>query len=218
MLSLADSFTIINGILGLFSIFFILSEKMRIAFTLILFATLADGMDGIMARKYGSFLGKYMDEFSDTISFCVAPSVIVFWKYSINFRTNLMDAFTLLACCVFLVGGMLHLVRYHIGEENYFVGITTPASAIIIISLSFLSSPQWSIIFSLFALAILMVANIPYPRIEGFFSIPAVILILLAIVFAEKYSILLLLIGAMTYAIGGPFYTIRYNKKNSGKK
>ena len=221
MLSLADSFTIINGLLGLFSIFFIFNEKIRMAFNFILLATLADGMDGIMARKYGSSLGKYMDEFSDTVSFCVAPAVMVFWKYSIGFRMDIMGMLTLIACSVFLIGGMLHLVRYHIGKEDYFVGITTPASAIIIISLSFLSFPEWGIIVALFLLAILMVANIPYPRIERFFSIPAVVLILLAIILGGKYyAIHLLLIGTTAYAIIGPFYAyfVKNNRKNSGRK
>jgi len=217
MLSVADSFTILNGLFGLFSIFFIFNEKMRIAFTLILLAALADGMDGIMARKYGSFLGKYMDEFSDIISFCVAPAIMVFWKYSVTADDG-MDMLTLIACSVFLIGGMLHLIRYHIGKEDYFVGITTPASAIIIISLSFLSFPQWVIIISLFILTTLMVADIPYSRIEGIFSIPAVILIFLAIIFAEKYSVYSLLAGTLIYVIGGPFYAIKHSRKNSGRK
>ncbi len=212
-LSLADSFTITNGLLGLFSIFFIVYGKIQWAFAFILLAVLADGMDGITARKYGSFLGKYMDEFSDTISFCVAPLVMVFWKYNISFALDAMNALTLTACSVFLIGGVLHLIRYHIGKEEHFVGITTPASAIIVISLSFLSFPQWSVVLSLFLLSVLTVVNVPYPRIEGIFSIPAVILIFLAIIFGEKYyATLLLLLGTVIYALIGPFYSLKIKK------
>jgi len=132
------------------------------------------------------------------------------------------NVFTFIACSFFLIGGMLHLIRYHIGEEEYFVGITTPSAAIIIISLSILSFPQWSIVVSLFLLSILMVIDIPYPRVEGIFSIPAVILILLAITLGEKYrTIFFLLLGSIIYAIVGPFYTsylLRRNRKSSERK
>jgi phosphatidylserine synthase len=117
---------------------------------------------------------------------------------------------------------MLHLFRYHIGDEKYFVGITTPASALIVISISFLSFPQWSVVLVLFVLSVLMVINVPYPRVEGVFSVIAVILIFLTIIFGDKYyAVYFLLLGTVIYALIGPFYLLhglkKYSKMSSEK-
>ena len=78
-LSSADSFTIMNGICGLLSIFFFLEGERHLSMFFILLAVLADGMDGVVARRYGGYLGRYMDEFSDIVSFLVAP-IIFSWN------------------------------------------------------------------------------------------------------------------------------------------
>ena len=205
LLSFADSFTIVNGLLGLFSIFLAMSGEMRWASFFILLAVLADGMDGMVARRLGSGIGEYMDEFSDMISFCVAPLVIVYAAYNISFGITAKNIAMLFSCGMFFLGGMLHLIRYHIGDEKYFVGIATPAAAITAVALVPLSLQWWYTALTLFILSILMMSSIPYPKIKGKLSIPAVAVILLAIIFWEKLYILLLA-GMVAYILFGPVY------------
>ncbi|MEA2054516.1 MAG: CDP-alcohol phosphatidyltransferase family protein [Candidatus Thermoplasmatota archaeon] len=216
MLSFADSFTIVNGLLGLFSIFLVLSGETRWAFSFILLAVLADGMDGAVARKFRKLsgdIGKYMDEFSDMISFCAAPLVIVYSTYNASFNVTIKDIFILFSCGLFLLGGMLHLIRYHIGNERYFIGLTTPAAAITVVTMCCLSLPWWGVLVTLIGLSIIMISNIPYPKIEGLLSVPAVVLILLAAISGKDYSCFLLLAGIMVYIFFGPIYA-KYSLKS----
>ncbi|KAA0005772.1 MAG: hypothetical protein FE045_04420 [Thermoplasmata archaeon] len=69
-LSKADSFSILNAIFGTTSICLLFSNEWY-AFVFIMLAVLADGMDGTIARKYGSNL-PIIDEFADMISFVAA--------------------------------------------------------------------------------------------------------------------------------------------------
>ncbi len=208
MLSFADSFTIVNGLLGLFSIFLVMSGEMRWAASFILLAVLADGLDGVVARrsrKFGGDIGEYMDEFSDMISFCAAPLVFVYGTYSTSFDLSMKSISLLFSCGMFLLGGMLHLIRYHIGDEDYFVGLATPAAAIVAVAISFLNFPWWSVVLSLVLLSVLMMSNIPYPKFDRLLDIPAVVIIILAIAFGRDFY-LLAVAGTALYIIFGPVY------------
>ncbi|MBC7081213.1 MAG: CDP-alcohol phosphatidyltransferase family protein [Thermoplasmatales archaeon] len=206
-ISFADAFTIVNGISGLFLIFFSINKNFYIAFVFLLIAVLADGLDGIIARKLGSFVGKYMDEFSDTVSFCVSPCIFAFLKYEI--KTS--DLIFLSVSSIFLISGILHLISYHIGEKNYFIGLTTPASAIIIFCISYLGIPLFILYIGFLLLSFLMVSNIPYPRIEKYNSVISVIIIFLAMSGLKEF-IYLLLFSTTLYIIFGPIYLIRNSK------
>ncbi len=208
LISFADSFTIVNGLLGLFSIFLVLSGETRWAVSFIFLAVLADGMDGAVARKFRKFssdIGKYMDEFSDMVSFCVAPLVVVFSAYNASFGVTIKDIAVLASCGLFLLGGMFHLIRYNMGNERYFVGLATPAGAVTVVTLCYLSVPWWYVLSALIVLSIMMMSNIPYPKIEGLISAPAFIIILLAVIFGKDFHFLLLA-GITAYILFGPLY------------
>jgi len=213
LLSFADSFTIVNGLMGLFSIFLAVSGEMVWASSFIMLAVLADGLDGIVARKLGSEIGKYMDEFSDMVSFCMAPLVAVYVFYSTSFVVTTENITLLFSCGIFLIGGMLHLIRYHIGNEGYFVGLTTPAAAMTVISAIYFSPPWWVISLVLFILSVIMMSSIPYPKIEGILSIPAVAVILLTVAFGNEFYILLFA-GIVLYTTIGPFHVIYKSRKS----
>ncbi|MDD3492954.1 MAG: CDP-alcohol phosphatidyltransferase family protein [Candidatus Thermoplasmatota archaeon] len=207
LLSFADSFTVLNGMLGIFAIFLLLSGHLRWAFSFILLAVLADGLDGTVARRYGSSVGLYMDEFADTISFCVAPAVMVFVAYDASFSVSLHNVALLFAGGLFVLCGMLHLVRYHLGEEPYFVGITTPAAALTVVAISILGLPWWMAVGAMVAHAVLLVSPLPYPRLEGWLAAPAVAVIVVAAALAHHEEVVyLLLAGSLAYAVLGPPY------------
>ncbi|RLF48189.1 MAG: hypothetical protein DRN10_03000, partial [Thermoplasmata archaeon] len=182
--------------------------EMRWAASFILLAVLADGLDGVVARrsrKFGGDIGEYMDEFSDMISFCAAPLVFVYGTYSTSFDLSMKSISLLFSCGMFLLGGMLHLIRYHIGDEDYFVGLATPAAAIVAVAMSFLNFPWWSVVLSLVLLSVLMMSNIPYPKFDRLLDIPAVVIIILAIAFGRDFY-LLAVAGTALYIIFGPVY------------
>ena len=207
LLSFADSFTLVNAILGIFAIFLLFAGYQRWAFSFVLLAVMADGIDGRVARRFGSSVGQYMDEFSDTISFCAAPAVMVFTVYGTSFDPSLPDIAILFGSGLFLLSGMLHLVRYHIGTEPYFVGIATPAAAIMVVSLTFLSPPWWVVVAAMVTLSFLLVSTLPYPPVDGLITLPAVALLIAAVVLADADPVIyLLLAGSIIYAALGPVY------------
>ncbi|MFO8132865.1 MAG: CDP-alcohol phosphatidyltransferase family protein [Thermoplasmatota archaeon] len=208
MLSLADSFTIVNGVLGLFAMFLLLSGEMRWAFSFIMLAVLADGLDGAVARRFGGSIGVYLDQFADMVSFCVAPLVFAYYAYDVAFAVAVADVVFLASAGLFLVCGMLHLVRYHVGEEPFFVGITTPAAAIVVVAVSRLSAPMWGVAAAMFVMAVLMVVGLPFPRIRGWLYVPSVVLLLLAALYDASEVYLLLLVAVAVYAVAGPVYLL----------
>ena len=83
MLSPADYFTITNGAIGVLGIlYFIDGNDTHIMFgiALIFIAMFMDGIDGAVARRFGSKhnLGVYLDSMADAVSFCFAPAVFIY--------------------------------------------------------------------------------------------------------------------------------------------
>lgn len=184
------------------AVFMLISEDIRIPFTLILFAVLADGMDGIIARRFGN-PGGYLDELADVISFSIAPSMMIYVLTDAHFYVRVAT------CSIFLVCGMFHLIRYHFGEKRYFMGITTPSAALVVIILIYLSSPLPLLYSAILLVSILMVSNISYPRIKGYLAIVAALIIMVAIILGNQYDgvgLYFLLTGIAIYITLGPFY------------
>ncbi len=200
--SIADIFTIINGVLGLIAIFFLLRERVDISFNLILLSVLADGMDGIIARRMGHS-GGHLDELADAISFSIAPSVMIY------IVSDLQIFFRLAICSIFCICGIIHLIRYYFGEKDYFIGITTPSAALFMIVLMYLQIDSVILFSATIIVSTLMISPILYPKLEGRFAIIAAVLIFLSLIVGERYggfALILLLTGVIIYIIFGPFY------------
>jgi CDP-diacylglycerol--serine O-phosphatidyltransferase len=76
-LSLADVVTVSNAALG-FLAAAVATVDVGVAARLILLAAVADGLDGVLARRYGSSpAGEYLDSLADVASFGVAPALVV---------------------------------------------------------------------------------------------------------------------------------------------
>ena len=200
--SIADIFTLINGALGFIAIFFLIQEKIDISFNLILLSVLADGMDGIIARRMGHS-GGHLDELADTISFCLAPSVMI---YMIS---DLQIFFRLAICSIFCICGLIHLKRYYFGDKNYFMGIPTPSAALFMIILLYLKIGTVILFPATIIVSILMIIPILYPRLEGRFALIAAVQIFLTLLVGKQYggfALILLLAGVIVYILFGPFY------------
>ena len=82
LLSIADLISITNAILGFLAIIMIFLNEIHYSFSLILLAMIADGIDGLVARKTKhSNLGEYMEAMGDMISLVITPSIFVYRIY-----------------------------------------------------------------------------------------------------------------------------------------
>jgi phosphatidylserine synthase len=156
MMGIADYITIANGILGVLAIVFIilaveemgdpyyngglLTDYIWTAMFCILLSAFGDVIDGPIARRWSKrrLLGGSLDIMSDCISFCVAPALMVFAMFGrMGEATPLWTISLAIACFWVIACGMLRLARFQHeegGNVSYFHGLSSPASAMLIIS------------------------------------------------------------------------------------
>ena len=148
--------TLTNLFLGFLSILVIQQGLLIFGCSLILIAAILDSLDGKLARKIGvaSSFGKEIDSLADLISFCLAPSFLIFNLFyqlhdlagnMIDIKTNPLIFFYLAIISSFpVLMGAIRLARFNIGhsEESksiYFIGLPSPMAAISICSIVFLT-------------------------------------------------------------------------------
>jgi len=224
-LSIADTVSIINAIFGIIAIIFLTSNlgtcqyfKIQAAFTFILLGLLADGLDGTFARKFGkSEIGVFLDSMADMTSFVIAPSVFVYFVYSnISDLIIYRHIYLIFALILFLSFGIIRLASFHLfKEKKYFYGLPAPASAIVILLVTWFRIDFVFILPIVIIIGALMASDIKYPKMGLKLDLIAAILILLSIIFYDMYNKiapLLLLIAICSYAIFGPIYLKFLNK------
>jgi archaetidylserine synthase len=229
LLSSADLISITNAVLGVFAIIVLLLEpigelelRLHISFSLILLALLADGLDGIIARKFGkSNIGEYLEAMADMTSMVVAPAVFIFITYSDLLQNNIFrNIYLFVAIGLFLFFGIVRLASFTVmKEKKYYVGIPASASAIILLVLSYLKVNFIFILPAVVIIGSLMASNIIFPKTSKKMNFIATILIFLTIIFGKNYynfAPVLLLIGILLYTFGGYFY-INFSKKGQRK-
>ncbi len=163
---------------------------------ILLLAAFADLLDGAIARaiKAESEFGGIFDSLADSISFGVAPSVIILKSLSIVPGTQL-SFFVTSAAIIFSLCGVLRLARFHVNslatKENFeianlqnkhFTGLPIPAGAASAISLNlFLASAttdsslpidfsilskSWILSLALILLGYCMISRWKFPSIK----------------------------------------------------
>jgi CDP-diacylglycerol--serine O-phosphatidyltransferase len=198
-ISAADLLTASNGVLGVLAITYILDGRHVIATLLLFLAVLVDGLDGFVARRYGSphDFGRFLDSISDAVSFCLAPALIIynnFYDKALGSAwVSLPNAVAVIVCLFYASFGILRLARFA-GKDysrNQFLGLPTPAASIVVLALCMLwgntdlnplaAEEQASIVLlATIALSLLMVSNVPYPKIKGSLAAVSGAVILLA--------------------------------------
>lgn len=114
-----------------------LRADIHVSLVLLLIAAILDGIDGKIARrlKVNSPTGAQLDSLADFLNFCVTPALIAY-----EWHLKDLYFFGWAATLIFLVGGAYRLARFNVmyskGVENishnYFVGVPTPAGAILL--------------------------------------------------------------------------------------
>ena len=135
-LGVADVVTIANATLG-FVATIVAFFDIELAARLILVAAIADGVDGILARRYGGTpVGPYLDSLADVSSFAIAPAVLAFVFVTdgmgISFETISISLLAVLGICALFVAmavTRLGLYTTYDTADHYTVGIQTTLAA-----------------------------------------------------------------------------------------
>ena len=134
--------TLSNLFLGFLSILYIQRGDFALGCNLILIAAILDSLDGKLARKIGiaSDFGKEIDSLADLISFCLAPSVLIFNIFYSMGISELSFLYLAIISAFPVLMGAIRLARFNVGhtkesKQNYFIGLPSPMSAITICSI-----------------------------------------------------------------------------------
>lgn len=137
-----NTLTLANLLSGILSIYFAMQGDLKLAAYLIFIGAIFDFSDGFAARllKAYSEMGKQLDSLADMVTFGVAPGFILFNMINISHGQpgNTADHGTILPFIGFMVPlfAALRLAKFNIDEnqETSFIGMPTPAVAILIAS------------------------------------------------------------------------------------
>ena len=140
--------TLANLFLGFLSILYIQFGEYIFACHLILIAALLDSFNGKLARKIGvtSSFGKEIDSLADVVSFCLAPSFLVFNilynsiyinKTFSSYDSDLIFIYVAKLSSFPVLMGAIRLARFNVEHneeeiQKYYTGLPSPMSAIAI--------------------------------------------------------------------------------------
>ena len=170
-LGVADAVTIANAALGFVAVVATFVD-VRLAARLVLLAAIADGLDGILARRYGGTpAGPYLDSLADVSSFAIAPAVLAFVVvtegFGVGFETLTLELLlTGVVCALFVAMAVARLGMYTAYDTaaNYTEGVQTTLAATIIGAaiLAGVADP-WLVLAITATFCYLMVSRIRYP-------------------------------------------------------
>ncbi len=169
-------FTLLGLCAGLTSIRMGIEGRYDLAVAAIVFAACLDGIDGRIARllKASSRFGAELDSLADFVNFGVAPAFLIF-----TWGLGDLKSAGWICVMIFALASALRLARFNaaLDEEkprwqtNYFMGMPTPAAAIVVLLPVYLyqlgfdeTKTQWALkiilVYTLF-IAFMMISTIP---------------------------------------------------------
>lgn len=220
LLSVADIVTLLNAVLGFLALLLVFSHQLHLAASLILLGLLADGLDGMIARRLGNGqIGGYLEPLADMISLSVAPLVLLYMTYydffASGFSTHLIVGIVLVFS---LICSVIRLSSFSLlKQERFFIGLPTSASALFLVAASYLKTELWVVLPIIVILSFAMISSIRFPKPGVKVNIIIAVFIIVTLVLDGMYSNvapLLLLAGLVVYIVIGPFFL--YGKKKEG--
>jgi CDP-diacylglycerol--serine O-phosphatidyltransferase len=174
-----SAFTLSNLFFGIWAMVYAAQGNFTWAGWFIVFAGVADVLDGRMARMShtGTRFGAELDSLVDVISFGVAPAMLM---YFLEFAEA--GKFAWVLCFIYVAAVAVRLARYNItaaGSENpgWFSGLPSPAAGMTLATYYAFSQTQWyqkfpeyldlqrqGLTFLMLALSAMMLSNVKYPR------------------------------------------------------
>lgn len=174
-----DFLTVLNASIGFLSITYIIDGRLWLASILIILCVALDGIDGALARFLGveHELGAYLDFFSDIISFCFAPALILYYTYYDEVLgrgwEHPQNALATLVPFMIVFLGTMRLARFVDKNSRALTynGLPTPCLALIILHLSYLLGwgpldiflPYYTLVI-IGILSLLLYTSISYPK------------------------------------------------------
>lgn len=218
-LSLADGVTVANAAIGFLAVVAATVEP-SLSARLILAGAIADGLDGVVARKFGSSAaGHYLDALADVATFVVAPAMLIAITAERAWApTEALSQYTiaLAAATAFVSMGVVRLGLYtaYDSDEDATEGVQTTLAATVIAAfvLSIGIFPGEPLAETLAVLgatfAVLMVTEIRYPDLHPQDAAVMGVVQALAIVltgFAGSVFAFGLLVLAVAYLVLAPW-------------
>lgn len=173
---LPNTLTTINLTMGILAIFLLIGDftvnTRRISCLLIFVGMVADALDGKVARALGvdSEMGKQLDSFADSITFGLAPMIILY-----SFKEFQTHNVLFLAIIIYPLAGVYRLARYNLGDfSDFFLGLPITAAGSIVALYCLLLSFSINIFGNelapftaliIFILSGLMVSTVSVPRL-----------------------------------------------------
>ncbi|MBU0498027.1 MAG: CDP-alcohol phosphatidyltransferase family protein [Candidatus Thermoplasmatota archaeon] len=214
----ADLLSLLNACFGFLAILAIFFDEQRFSFSFIFLALLADGLDGIVARKYGAGkMGEHLEAMADMLSLSVAPAAYVFIFGIIQTGYDTVFFVTaLMVLLLFLVASGIRLAAFHVLKETkYFIGLPASVSTIILVGLATLGIPAVILLLIMVVVTVLMISPVRFLKLTIWITTIAAVLIIGSLLFYRSYSaisIVALLLAIILYAIGSPIYVIRMKR------
>lgn len=148
-----NAITSMNLLCGVLGVIFTFEGRFDQAFFLMIAAAVFDFLDGFAARLLGAYsdMGKELDSLADMVSFGVLPSVmLVNLMSAMNFARSAWD----LIPVVIAVASGLRLAKFNVDERqsHSFLGLPTPACAMVCGSLCYFISCEPASFLSVWAL------------------------------------------------------------------
>ena len=167
------SLNLLCGVIGIIALFLPeLHGTSYVPFIFMLAAVLFDFCDGLAARLLGAYspVGKELDSLADVVSFGVLPALMMYFNCSL-FADGIAGYLVWIPLLI-AVFSALRLAKFNLDERQHssFIGLPTPASALICGSLcclltylpeSFDAAIPWIIIGVSVVLCFLLVCELP---------------------------------------------------------
>jgi CDP-diacylglycerol---serine O-phosphatidyltransferase len=228
-------FTLLGLCAGLTSIRMSIEGRWELALVAIVFAAMLDGIDGRVARllKASSRFGAELDSLADFVNFGVAPAFLIFTWGLKDFKSG-----GWIVVLIFALASALRLARFNaaVDEEkpkwqsNFFVGMPTPAAAIVVLLPFYLVNLGIDLLHSrvlmtgvmlyTLAIAVMMVSTIPTysgkllgERIQREWVLPIFMLAVAYVAYLVTYPYETLAVSTLAYLAAIPLSWKRYNRK-----
>jgi len=173
----ADAMTLLNAVVGVLALAAAVLGEVRLVAQLVLLAAVADGLDGVIARRFGGTeVGPHLDSMADIVSFGTAPAVFVFVLAREEFRAEawgladepeLAAVAGLVAAC-FVVFSLVRTALYtvYVAADEHRPGVqNTLASSILAVAYLAGVTNVPVVLAATVVLSVLMVAPTPYPKL-----------------------------------------------------
>ena len=183
--------TLCNALVGCLSILVLFNDfkiidgysSYELVVLFLLLASILDFFDGYLARvlKSESKIGAQLDSFSDSITFGLVPSLLMF-----DFLFNKTGIITVsFISLIIFICTILRLSKFNISEyQKDFTGLPSPANGLFFVGLPFISNnieALYLLIIILF-ISILMISNFKFYSLKNINSIEKKVFLILLVI------------------------------------